>query len=109
MTVGEALADARTRAGLTVDEVSERTRIREKIIRDIERDDYEACGGDLFARGYVRVIAGAVGVSSSPFTFDIAMGVRRDDLTLRAALDEVITRRGDQMRRILRAYGVPLQ
>jgi helix-turn-helix protein len=66
VTVGEALADARTRAGLTVDEVSERTRIREKIIRDIERDDYEACGGDLFARGYVRVIAGAVGVDAQP-------------------------------------------
>jgi hypothetical protein len=66
VTVGEALADARTRAGLTVDEVSERTRVREKIIRDIERDDYEACGGDLFARGYVRVIAGAVGVDAQP-------------------------------------------
>jgi quinoprotein dehydrogenase-associated probable ABC transporter substrate-binding protein len=43
------------------------------------------------------------------FTFDIAMGVRRDDLVLRAALDGVIARRGDDMRHILRAYGVPLR
>jgi len=46
---------------------------------------------------------------SSRFTFDIAMGVRRDDTALRAALDQVITRRVDDMRRILRSYGVPLQ
>src|SRR4051812_16333881 len=45
----------------------------------------------------------------SRFTFDIAMGVRRDDTLLRAALDDVITRRGSEMRRILRAYGVPLR
>ena len=45
----------------------------------------------------------------SRFTFDIAMGIRRDDTTLRAAIDDVITRRGNDMRRILRAYGVPLR
>lgn len=66
MTVGEALAEARTRAGLSVDEVSERTKIREKVIQGIERDDFEACGGDLFVRGYVRVIAGAVGLDAQP-------------------------------------------
>ena len=66
MTVGEALAEARYRAGLTVDEVSERTRIREAVIRDIEQDDYDACGGDLYVRGYVRAIAGAVGIDAQP-------------------------------------------
>jgi mxaJ protein len=57
----------------------------------------------------VRPIAAAVNGPSSRFTFDIAMGVRRDDMTLRATLDSVITRRGDDMRQILRAYGVPLR
>jgi len=57
----------------------------------------------------VTPIAGAATGPSSKFTFDIAMGVRRDDLTLRTSLDDVITRHGDEMRRILRAYGVPLQ
>lgn len=66
MTVGEALAEARYRAGLTVDEVSERTRIREAVIRGIEQDDYDACGGDLYVRGYVRAIAGAVGIDAQP-------------------------------------------
>lgn len=43
-----------------------------------------------------------------PFTFDIAMGVRRDDAALRQAVDRVIARRQSAIRRILIAYGVPL-
>jgi Helix-turn-helix domain len=66
VTVGESLAEARYQAGLTVDELSERTRIRDSVIRSIERDDYEACGGDLYVRGYVRAIAGAVGIDAQP-------------------------------------------
>jgi quinoprotein dehydrogenase-associated probable ABC transporter substrate-binding protein len=57
----------------------------------------------------VRPIAAVSDTAASRFTFDIAMGVRRDDTTLRAALDTVIARRGGAMRQILRAYGVPLQ
>ena len=40
MTIGEALADARRQAGLTVPRCAERTRIRETIIRGIEADDF---------------------------------------------------------------------
>ena len=40
MPIGETLAEARHEAGLTVAQVSERTRIRETIIRGIEHDDY---------------------------------------------------------------------
>ena len=42
------------------------------------------------------------------FVFDIAMGVRRDDERLAAAVDGVIARRRAQIRRVLLAYGVPL-
>ena len=64
MTVGESLTQARKKAGLTIDELSERTKIRATVIRSIEADDYEACGGDLYVRGYVRAIAGAIGVDA---------------------------------------------
>jgi transcriptional regulator with XRE-family HTH domain len=66
MSIGEALAEARRQAGLTVTQVSERTRIREAIIGDIERDDYAACGGDFYARGHIRSIARAVGADPVP-------------------------------------------
>jgi hypothetical protein len=64
VTVGESLSQARCQAGLTIDELSERTKIRASVIGRIEADDYEACGGDLYVRGYVRAIAGAIGVDA---------------------------------------------
>ncbi len=66
MSIGEALADARRRAGLTVTQVSQRTRIRESIIAGIERGDYGECGGDFYARGHIRAIARAVGADPGP-------------------------------------------
>ena len=66
MSIGEDLADARRRAGLSVTEVGQRTRIRETIIRGIERDDFRDCGGDFYARGHIRAIARAVGTDPEP-------------------------------------------
>ena len=66
MSIGEALADARRQAGLTVSRLSDRARVRETIITDIEGDDYSACGGDSYARGYIRIIAQAVGADPEP-------------------------------------------
>jgi cytoskeletal protein RodZ len=66
VSIGATLAAARRRAGLTVSEVSQRTRVTEPIIRDIEQDDYAACGGDFYARGHIRAIAHAVGEDPSP-------------------------------------------
>src|ERR1700685_4576131 len=66
VSIGESLADARRQAGLTITQVSQQTRIRESIIRDIEQDDFSACGCDFYARGHIRSIAGAVGADSVP-------------------------------------------
>jgi hypothetical protein len=66
MSIGETLAQARRWAGLTVTEVSQRTRIRETLVKDIERDDYSACGGDFYTRGHIRAIARVVGTDPEP-------------------------------------------
>ena len=66
MSIGEVLAQARRQAGFTLTEVSQRTRIRETIIRGIESDDYSACGGDFYARGHIRSISRAVGIDPEP-------------------------------------------
>jgi len=66
VSIGDTLADARRQAGLTVAQVSRETRIRESIIRDIEQDDFSACGGDFYARGHIRSIAGVVGTDPVP-------------------------------------------
>ena len=62
MSVGDALAQARSQAGLTIAQVSQLTCIRETIIRGIERGDFSACGGDFYARGHIRSIARVVGL-----------------------------------------------
>jgi len=77
MTIGETLAEARRSAGLTITQVSERTRVRETIIRGIEQDDYAACGGDFYARGHIRSIARVVGADPVPL-------IAEYDATLRA-------------------------
>jgi transcriptional regulator with XRE-family HTH domain len=66
VTIGDALAEARRQAGLTITQVSQRTCIRETIIRGIERNDFSACGGDFYARGHIRSIARAVNLEPEP-------------------------------------------
>jgi len=62
VSVGDSLAQARSQAGLTIAQVSQRTCIRETIVRGIERGDFSACGGDFYARGHIRSIARVVGL-----------------------------------------------
>jgi len=66
VSIGDTLADARRQAGLTITQVSHETRIRESIIRDIEQGEFSACGGDFYARGHIRSIAGVVGTDPVP-------------------------------------------
>lgn len=76
MSIGAALAAARRDAGLTITQVSQRTCIRETIIRGIERGDYSACGGDFYTRGHIRSIARAVGMDPEPLVreYDATQG-----------------------------------
>lgn len=61
-SVGSTLAEARRAAGLTVEQLSARTRIREPLIRAMERDDFSLCGGHFYAKGHIRNIAKTVGL-----------------------------------------------
>jgi cytoskeletal protein RodZ len=84
VSVGEALAEARGQAGLSIAQVSQRTCIRETLIRGIERDDFSACGGDFYARGHIRSIARAVGLEPEELVheYDVTHG---DPHTITAA------------------------
>jgi cytoskeletal protein RodZ len=66
VSIGDALAEGRRQAGLTITQVSQRTCIRETIIRSIERGDFSGCGGDFYARGHIRSIARVVGIDPQP-------------------------------------------
>lgn len=43
-----------------------------------------------------------------PFVFDIAMGVRREDTTLRDEIDLILRNNASEITRVLQGYGVPL-
>jgi cytoskeletal protein RodZ len=88
--VGEALAEARGRAGLTIAEVSQRTRIREAIISGIEGDDYSACGGDFYARGNIRSIAKVVGADPEPLICEYDATHRARGVLSAVSLDELL-------------------
>jgi Helix-turn-helix domain len=91
--IGEALAEARGRAGLTVAEVSRQTRIREAIIAGIEDDDYSACGGDFYARGNIRSIAQAVQADPEPLICEYDAVHRAPGVLSAVSLDELLTPR----------------
>lgn len=57
LTLGTEIRDARERAGFSVAKIAEITRIRETLIKDIESDQFESCGGNAYARGHIRTIA----------------------------------------------------
>ncbi len=64
--IGPELLASRTRLGLTVDQLAERTRIRPHVIEAVEVDDFEPCGGDFYARGHLRTLARVLGVDVAP-------------------------------------------
>ena len=64
--IGPQLLAARERLRLTVDQLSERTRIRPHVIEAIESDDFGPCGGDFYARGHLRTLARVLGVDAAP-------------------------------------------
>ena len=91
MSIGEALAQARRQSGLTVAQVSQRTRIRQVIIRAIEGDDFSPCGGDFYARGHIRSIAKVVGADPEPLIRAYDTAHRAPGVISATAIDELVT------------------
>lgn len=60
MAEKSSLQQAREAAGLTIEQISAITNIRAGVIRDLEINSVEICGGIAYARGHVRSIAKAI-------------------------------------------------
>lgn len=57
MSLGEFMQGARESAGMSIEELAERTSIRAGLLREIEKNNFVHCGGDTYARGHLRNIA----------------------------------------------------
>jgi transcriptional regulator with XRE-family HTH domain len=97
--IGETLVRARHQAGLTLAQVSKRTRIRETIIRKIEADDFSECGGDFYARGHIRAIAKAAGIDPEPLIEDYDTDHRATGPMATVSLDELLATSAPQRHR----------
>jgi cytoskeleton protein RodZ len=62
MTVGPRLRSAREQAGMSVADVAAATRLRSSIIIAMEGDDFSLCGGAVYARAQLRMMAPIIGL-----------------------------------------------
>ena len=83
MSIGLTLKAAREKAGLSREAVADQLRMRKSMLDWIEADQFEKCGGAVYARGYIRSIARIVGVDDAPLIkeFDANFGDPVESLT----------------------------
>lgn len=67
MTLGSTLQQARTGAGMSLDDLAERTSIRSSVLCEFENDNFSRCGGETYARGHLRNLAHVLGVDPDIF------------------------------------------
>jgi cytoskeletal protein RodZ len=81
-SVGERLREARTAAGMTLEQVSAGTRIRVPLLRELEADRLGPPTSAVYTRGHIRAIAGVVGVDPVPIVrvFDERIGASAPSL-----------------------------
>jgi transcriptional regulator with XRE-family HTH domain len=56
-SIGSRLRFAREAKGMTVSELSAKVRVREVLIKHIEKDEFEKVGADVYVRGHIRAMA----------------------------------------------------
>lgn len=64
MRIGEVLKGARTRQGIEIREVEERTKIRTKYLRALESEDWEVLPNPAYAKGFLRTYAQLLGLDA---------------------------------------------
>jgi cytoskeletal protein RodZ len=62
MAIGSDLREAREQRGLTLRDISERTKIRQAVLRAIENDDFQGLPGSVIMRGFLKLYAREVGL-----------------------------------------------
>ena len=78
-TPGALIGDALEQRGLTFDDLVQSTRLRRGLLEQMGSDDFADTGGDVYARGHLRVIAGVLDIDPDVMlaAYDQAPGVRR--------------------------------
>ena len=62
MTIGSMIAQARKKAGLSIEDLSASTKIRVPLLLEMESNNFINCGGETYLRGHIKIIASKLGV-----------------------------------------------
>lgn len=84
MAIGSDLREAREQRGLTLRDISERTKIRQAVLRAIENDDFRGLPGSIIMRGFLKAYAREVGLDPDE------MGRRYTEEVEAPAVDETL-------------------
>ena len=78
-TPGAMITDALRGRGLTVEDLAQSTRLRGSLLEQMQADDFSDTGGDVYARGHLRVIAGVLDIDAECLlaAYDEAPTLRR--------------------------------
>lgn len=64
VTPGTLMRAALRERGLTLDDLAQATRLRRGLLEQMESDDFAETGGDVYARGHLRAIAGVLDIDA---------------------------------------------
>ncbi len=70
MGLGTLLEKERLEQGLTIGEMSERTRIKPQFLQAIEHEDYHLLPGEAYVKPFIRTYAKALGLDDEIFLAD---------------------------------------
>jgi cytoskeletal protein RodZ len=60
---GQLLREARQRQGISLAEAERETHIGRRYLEALEKDDWQACPGEFYARAFLRTYASYLGLS----------------------------------------------
>ena len=81
--IGAVLYEARTEQGLTLEELSERTRIRVDYLKAVEEGNPEKVPGEAYFRAFIRTYAREVGLDPEELLVRYEMGKMPEAAQLR--------------------------
>ncbi|MSO27307.1 MAG: hypothetical protein EXQ60_04490 [Candidatus Nanopelagicales bacterium] len=70
MSVGAKVMAARLALGLSTADVAASTKIRESMLVALEADEFDCLGGDVYARGHLKVLAAQLDIDPEALAAD---------------------------------------
>ena len=86
--IGKILKDSREARGITLDEVSEATKIRVKYLEAIEQEEFQLLPGEVYVKGFTTAYLKYLGIKDLPEVVEIMKSQREKPETSVLVQDE---------------------